>query len=87
MAIVKDGCCREFLNKGQCADFLSTGMKKGGGCREVTIVERWWLAEVRLYFTFLKAFHHRENESAAHVLFIEDEFVLSFFLTWQSLES
>ena len=54
----------------------------------MTIVERWWLAEVRLYFTFLKAFHHgRENESAAHVLFIEDEFVLSFFLTLQSLES
>ena len=87
LAIVKDGCCRQFLNNGQCMDFLSTGMKKGGGCREVTIVERWWLAEVRLYFTFLKAFHHRENESAAHVLFIEDEFVVSFFLTWQSLES
>ena len=46
--------------------------KKGGRCREVAIVERWWLAEVWLYFTFLKAFHHRENESAAHVLFIED---------------
>ena len=87
LAIVKDGCCRQFLNKGQSADFLSTGTKKGGGCREVTIVERWWLAEVWLYFTFLKAFHHRENESAAHVLFIEDEFVVSFFLTWQSLES
>ena len=87
LAIVKDGCCRQFLNKGQCMDFLSTGTKKGGGCWEVTIVERWWLAEVRLYFTFLKAFHHRENESAAHVLFIEDEFVVSFFLTWQSLES
>ena len=67
LAIVKDGCCREFLNKGQCMDFLSTGTKKGGGCREVTIVERWWLAEVWLYFTFLKAFHYRENESAAHV--------------------
>ena len=67
LAIVKDGCCRQFLNKGQCADFLSTGTKKGGGCREVTIVERWWLAEVWPYFTFLKAFHYRENESAAHV--------------------
>ena len=87
LAIIKDGFCREFLNKGQCADFLSTGTKKGGGCWEVTIVERWWLAEVWLYFTFLKAFHYRENGSAAHVLFIEDEFVLSFFLTWQSLES
>ena len=87
LAIVKDGCCRQFLNKGQCTDFLSTGTKKGGGCREVTIVERWWLAEVWPYFTFLKAFHYSENESAAHVFFIEDEFVLSFFLTWQSLES
>ena len=46
LATVKDGCCRQFLNKGQCMDFLSTGTKKGGGCREVTIVERWWLAEV-----------------------------------------
>ena len=45
----------------------------------MAIVERWRLAEVRLYFTFLKAFYHRENESGAHVLFIEDEFVLSFF--------
>lgn len=79
MAIVKGGCCREFLNKGQCTDFLSAETKKGGCCREVTIVERWWLVEVQLYFTFLKAFYHRENESAAHVLFIEDEFVLSFF--------
>ena len=31
------------------------------------------------YFTFMKAFCHQENESAAHALFIEDEFVLSFF--------
>ena len=50
-------------------------LSRGDHCREVVVS------------TFLKAFHHRENESAAHVLFIEDEFVLSFFLTWQSLES
>ena len=55
VAIVKDGCCREFLNKGQCADFLSAGTKKGGRCREVTIVERWQLAEVRLYFTLIES--------------------------------
>ena len=35
--------------------------------------------EVRLYFTFWKVFYHREKEFAAHVLFMEDEFVLSFF--------
>ena len=27
----------EFLNKGQCMDFLSAGMKKGGHCREVAV--------------------------------------------------
>lgn len=27
----------------------------------------------------MKAFYHQENESVTHALFIEDEFVLSFF--------
>lgn len=36
MAIVKGGCCREFLNKGQCMD-LSAVTKKGGHCREVAV--------------------------------------------------
>ena len=35
VAIVKDGCYREFLNKGQCTDFLSARKKK------VAVVERW----------------------------------------------
>ena len=39
VAIVTGGCCREFLNKGQCMDFLSAGRKKGGRFREVAIVE------------------------------------------------
>ena len=29
---------------------LSSGTKKGGRCREVAVVERWPLVEVRLYF-------------------------------------
>ena len=37
------GVAVEVLNKSQCMDFLSAGMKK------VAIVERWPLAEVRFY--------------------------------------
>lgn len=37
VAIVKGGCCREFLNKDQCMDFLSAVTKKGGHCREVAV--------------------------------------------------
>ena len=29
---------------------LSAGTKKSGRCREVAVVERWPLVEVRLYF-------------------------------------
>ena len=54
-------------------DFLSAGTKKGDHCREVAV------SGGSTVFHFLKAFYHRENESGAHVLFIEDEFVLSFF--------
>ena len=36
---------REVLNKSQCMEFLSAGTKKSGRCE----VERWPLAEARLY--------------------------------------
>ena len=36
---------REVLNKSQCMEFLSVGTKKSGRCK----VERWLLAEARLY--------------------------------------
>ena len=32
---------------------LSAGTKKSGRCREVAVVERWPLVEVRLYFSHL----------------------------------
>ena len=33
----ESGHCREVLNKSQCLDFLSTGTKKSGSCREVAV--------------------------------------------------
>ena len=35
MAIVRGGRCSEVSNKSQCNDYLSTGTKKSGRCREV----------------------------------------------------
>ena len=41
----ESGRCKEVLNKSQCMEFLSAGTKKSGRCK----VERWPLAEARLY--------------------------------------
>ena len=37
----ESGHCREVLSKSQRMDFLSTGTKKSGRCREVAVVERF----------------------------------------------
>ena len=43
LATEESGRCREVLNKSQCMDLLSAGRKNAA------VIERWPLAEVRLY--------------------------------------